>query len=1013
MKNVIRFSAFLIIGLLVVACSDSSEYSLATSNEPARVVLFEPDVLRSSSFDMGSMPVGSSQTLSVRLKNMSSTTSASNIQTSQLPSSYVTYAGGSYPGSGGDCTNTLQPLEECYLVFEVRPLIEGQFSVTVELTYEGCPTTNCLISFVVAGTALPLDPAEVIFTSEEILNFIDTTVGTTQVAELELRNIGKQSAMSIQPRSLSSAFEFVGGEYPGTGGNCSSTLEPDQSCSVRIEFSPASATQYNETLVFDYVDSEGAKEISKTMSARGLSPAFLTLLGGFNLDYQLLLSGNTQGKFVYIYNSGETPATNLNLTQLSSPFEYTGGAYPGSGGTCSDTLNARQFCVIQIQFTPTGTQTYMSAPELNYFNGVNSGTVNFTIQGQGFANTQNVTLASNLTSPGSDATPTISVNNVTSNLKVHLFADNGCSTPIISKVASATEVNFVPTLSDGIYQFHVKVEDDFSNLTDCLPSTIAYELDTIKPDPTLWKWSLASSNDSTISQDVTPQIYLYNASGEHGTKIQIFESANCVDPITSQWPVADESVNMTDITYSADGGNDGQHRYYVQAIDRAGNVSACADTGLEYTLDTMAPETPSNLSITSVWHDSFSSSPLISWSTPSDPEPGSGLSKISLGLSTSASGGNDMSGNSWQVVDASTTSYSFPELGLSECVAYYPTVRSQDSAGNRSIYGVAPSFKVDKTNPSTPSFTIANDFDSTKSPTITLQSDSLDSCSFETYELSIAIDNNWNGILDGDEVGNVVAWKPIAFSDSAPAGQFQETGLDLAHGRPFFLSLRGKDSAGNYSEIATSAPWTTPPISVLTSWTSELTHPAPQGHDRMLVFFGSSESDSGQPNMTSVEYGGQPMTFAGTVSTSTTLPYSSMQVWTCNEACIQAASDSVISPNWENASEGLYSSVILQNVNQALPIFDYQSNAGENSEDGSLFINFGYYIFGVTLVCAQHSEPLGTVNMTPSWLSNSPQSDSNHSFWCALQDSNAIDGHALTASHSSVGQMALLGIDFQ
>lgn len=49
-----------------------------------------------------------------------------------------------------------------------------------------------------------------------------------------------------------SAYTFKGGNYPGVGGSCTSTIAPQSSCTVVITFAPTYAGTFNEFLQLTY-----------------------------------------------------------------------------------------------------------------------------------------------------------------------------------------------------------------------------------------------------------------------------------------------------------------------------------------------------------------------------------------------------------------------------------------------------------------------------------------------------------------------------------------------------------------------------------------------------------------------------------------------------------------------------------------------------------------------------------------------------------------------------------------
>ena len=53
-------------------------------------------------------------------------------------------------------------------------------------------------------------------------------------------------------------------------------------------------------------------------------------------------------------NNESVPATELAITGLpAGEFTFTGGSYPGTTGTCTDTLAPGASCTVSIRFAPT------------------------------------------------------------------------------------------------------------------------------------------------------------------------------------------------------------------------------------------------------------------------------------------------------------------------------------------------------------------------------------------------------------------------------------------------------------------------------------------------------------------------------------------------------------------------------------------------------------------------------------------------------------------------------------
>lgn len=82
-------------------------------------------------------------------------------------------------------------------------------------------------------------------------------------------------------------------------------------------------------------------------------------------------------KTLIVTNSGETPAEQLSIAGLQPPFDYEGGSFPGTTGTCGSIVPARSSCTIVFEFKPTVGTTHSTSLEIGYYKG--SQWVSFTL----------------------------------------------------------------------------------------------------------------------------------------------------------------------------------------------------------------------------------------------------------------------------------------------------------------------------------------------------------------------------------------------------------------------------------------------------------------------------------------------------------------------------------------------------------------------------------------------------------------------------------------------------------
>jgi len=81
-----------------------------------------------------------------------------------------------------------------------------------------------------------------------------TAVGSSSSQMFTVTNTGRMAVTEMDGLFVVSAFSFAGGSYPGDGATCEDSLEPDESCTVHVAFSPEFATTYESPLRLKYFD---------------------------------------------------------------------------------------------------------------------------------------------------------------------------------------------------------------------------------------------------------------------------------------------------------------------------------------------------------------------------------------------------------------------------------------------------------------------------------------------------------------------------------------------------------------------------------------------------------------------------------------------------------------------------------------------------------------------------------------------------------------------------------------
>jgi alpha-tubulin suppressor-like RCC1 family protein len=198
--------------------------------------------------------------------------------------------------------------------------------------------------------------------------------------------------------------------------------------------------------------------------------------------------------------------------------------------------------------------------------------------------------------------PELQVSGVNAKDTIKLYTSSTCeeypnNTLVASGVVSdgSTTINLISSaltqnLSPG-YKFYSKATDPAGNSSGCSTATLAnhYVLDTSGPFAP--SNIILSSPSSAISKVTTPSFSITGL--EAGVTVELYSNGSCS---TSVLGSAVESSGVVNITISALT-VDNIYTIYARSKDTAGNNSLCSNVFVNYTLDRIAPNLPSTISL--------------------------------------------------------------------------------------------------------------------------------------------------------------------------------------------------------------------------------------------------------------------------------------------------------------------------------------------------------------------------------------------------------------------------------
>ncbi|MCK5073359.1 MAG: hypothetical protein KAQ98_08050, partial [Bacteriovoracaceae bacterium] len=190
-------------------------------------------------------------------------------------------------------------------------------------------------------------------------------------------------------------------------------------------------------------------------------------------------------------------------------------------------------------------------------------------------------------SPGNETTPTFEITGVTIGDTIAIYTDIACTVLKGSKVATAgTDYIVSSTLTEGSYTFYVNSTDPVGNVSGCSSGT-AYILDVTSP---VAPSGLILIDPATSpGNDKTPEILVNGVID--GNTVYLHTNSTCTATIQSGLS-SSATISITTNELA-----DGDYIIYANTIDPASNLSACSSTGVDYSVDTTVPNTPTSLSL--------------------------------------------------------------------------------------------------------------------------------------------------------------------------------------------------------------------------------------------------------------------------------------------------------------------------------------------------------------------------------------------------------------------------------
>lgn len=342
-------------------------------NIPGRALI----TITPASKDFGELKVGQSRSATFTLTNIGHQ-DASITKTELVGQHYVAV--------GGNCGTTLEKKKSCNIEVAYKPKKSGRHNSKLKIKYtdsEGASNVSATLT----GTASIVNLKRALLTTNpKTVRFGKVEKDNSRSIIVVLKNTGKQDAQNISLVSSNSLFSFSGGSYPGVNGSCGTNLSVNDSCIMEIIFAPTAYVYTNASFVINYNDYDGALVGNLPVDGRGTIPRALgarLILTPKELAFKKVKVGESKVGLATIKNIGKGPATNLGSTSAGRNFEFNGGTFPGTRGTCTSTLAAKSECVVDIIYTPKTAEEHCLIFIFKYMNGPEEESLKLNAHGRG------------------------------------------------------------------------------------------------------------------------------------------------------------------------------------------------------------------------------------------------------------------------------------------------------------------------------------------------------------------------------------------------------------------------------------------------------------------------------------------------------------------------------------------------------------------------------------------------------------------------------------------------------
>ncbi len=276
----------------------------------------------------------------------------------------ATVTGTGFSLTGGTLPATLNPGQSITLELQFAPVATGSSTGQLTINSNASPAT---VNVPLSGSSTDV-PVPQLTVSNASLAFGDVTINTSSTQTLTLRSTGT-SPVVINSTSLSgSGFAVTGGALPAT-------LNPGQSMTLQVAFTPTAAGAATGQLTINSNSSSGASTIALTGSGTATPVSQLTVSTA-SLSFGNVTVKTSAAQSFTLSSTGTAPVTINSAIIAGTGFSLVGSPLP-------TILNPGQSVTLQVQFSPTAAGATTGQVTIN--SNSSSGAATVALSGSGIA----------------------------------------------------------------------------------------------------------------------------------------------------------------------------------------------------------------------------------------------------------------------------------------------------------------------------------------------------------------------------------------------------------------------------------------------------------------------------------------------------------------------------------------------------------------------------------------------------------------------------------------------------